>query len=191
MPYALHPCRSAIEEVIQQTGKDPATGQPLTLRCLYPNLALRDLIQEWTITNAEQLDPQVVQRVTQEAAAPDATPRAGGAAMWRERGEGSDAAHIASAPESRAGRECEGRECGQTSVGASPAAELTNQAGAHCGRSGGDEGSGPARAASAGQPHDRQSVDQLSRVNALFVPAPRCAAGDGGTDAGTAQCHRR
>lgn len=37
--------RQAIEEVIKKSGKDPATGQDLCMTEVYPNLALRDLIQ--------------------------------------------------------------------------------------------------------------------------------------------------
>lgn len=65
MPRQTH-CRSVIQDVVQQTGKDPATGQPLCTTDLYPNLALRDLIQEWTVTNAKQLDPRLVKRITKD-----------------------------------------------------------------------------------------------------------------------------
>ena len=52
--------------MVAHTGKDPATGQALAVTDLYPNLALRDLIQEWTVTHADALDPNLVQRVTAE-----------------------------------------------------------------------------------------------------------------------------
>jgi hypothetical protein len=66
-PNKTSPCRSAIEEVIQQTGKDPATGQLISTRSLYPNLALRDLIQQWTVKHAHLLDPDIVFRVTNDS----------------------------------------------------------------------------------------------------------------------------
>ena len=56
---------------MQQTGKDPASGRPLRVNELYPNLALRDIIQEWTVTNARALDPGVVQRVTRQSGSED------------------------------------------------------------------------------------------------------------------------
>jgi hypothetical protein len=59
-------CRAVIEQWVSRFHTDPATGAPLQVSQLYPNLIIRDLIQAWMVSNAHKLDPALVQRVTRE-----------------------------------------------------------------------------------------------------------------------------
>ena len=59
-------CRAVIEQWVARFHTDPATGAPLQISQLYPNLIIRDLIQAWIVSNAHKLDPALVERVTRE-----------------------------------------------------------------------------------------------------------------------------
>lgn len=63
-------CRAVIEQWVARFHTDPATGSPLQVSQLYPNLIIRDLIQAWIVSNADKLDPALVERVTRESVTP-------------------------------------------------------------------------------------------------------------------------
>lgn len=46
---SCYSCRSSVEEWINENHTDPATKAPLIHDNLYPNLALRDMIQAWLV----------------------------------------------------------------------------------------------------------------------------------------------
>lgn len=62
--------RAVIEQWVARFRTDPATGAPLQVSQLYPNLIIRDLIQAWMVSNAHKLDPALVQRVTRDCTPP-------------------------------------------------------------------------------------------------------------------------
>lgn len=59
-------CRGNIEQWISKFGTDPATTAPLTCQQLYPNLALRDLIQGFVVQHRDKLDPELLRRVSKD-----------------------------------------------------------------------------------------------------------------------------
>lgn len=62
-------CRGNIEQWISRFGTDPATRAPLTCQQLYPNLALRDLIQGFVVQHRDKLDPELLRRVSKDCVA--------------------------------------------------------------------------------------------------------------------------
>eukprot|EP00892_Ulva_mutabilis_P007578 jgi/Ulvmu1/5192/UM021_0209.1 len=65
-PAGLTFDRNNIEQWISRFGTDPATTAPLTCQQLYPNLALRDLIQGFVVQHGDKLDPELLRRVSKD-----------------------------------------------------------------------------------------------------------------------------
>lgn len=59
-------CRGNIVQWIDRFGTDPATNSPLSCSQLYPNLALRDLIQGFVVQHRDKLDPELLRRVSKD-----------------------------------------------------------------------------------------------------------------------------